>query len=118
MAYRYGVDRVDDIRAARQLDTALEHADKKVIVIADTCSSVSKDIARSDNRSEETSSASLADELLRYLWCMRMNATQAERFMEVTYPFGLAVSSAETGATAHHVICFHDSAFSSAGLLV
>ena len=55
------------MRAARQLDAALKHADEKVVVVANTTGGVSKNIARSDDGSEETASASLADELFRYL---------------------------------------------------
>jgi hypothetical protein len=117
---RHGVDCVDNVRTARQLDTALEHADEKVVVVAHTGGSVSKDIARSDDRSEEAASASLADELFRYLWSVRMcMLLEAKRGLwEGTYPFGLAVSGAETAAAAHQVICFHDSALSGAGLLL
>jgi hypothetical protein len=52
VTYWHGVDGIDDVRTARQLDTALEHADEKVVVVAHTGGSVSKDIARSDDRSE------------------------------------------------------------------
>lgn len=79
VTYRHSVDCVDDVRTARQLDTALEHANEKVVVVADTGGSVSKDIARSDDRSEEAASASLADELFRYLWSIRMDATQCRK---------------------------------------
>lgn len=107
---RHGCNCVDNLRTASQLHTALEHAIKKVVVVVDTGGSVSKDIARSDDSTEEAASASLADEPLRYLWSIRMDVTHAGRGLETTYPFGLALSGAKTGATAHHIICFHDSA--------
>lgn len=78
VAYRHSIDRVDDMRTAGKLDAALEHAKKKVVGIADTSSSISKDIARSDDRSKEAASASLADELFRDLWCVRTDVTCEE----------------------------------------
>lgn len=67
VAYRHSIYCVDNMWAAGQLDAALKHADEKVVVIANTTGGVSKNIARSDDGSEETASASLADELFRYL---------------------------------------------------
>lgn len=67
VAYRHSVYCIDNMRAARQLDAALEHADEEVVVVANTAGGVSENIARSDDGSEEAASAGLADELFRYL---------------------------------------------------
>lgn len=67
VAYRHGVDGVDDVRAAGQLDAALEHADEEVVGVADTSGGVSEDVAGADDGSEEAASAGLADELFGYL---------------------------------------------------
>lgn len=79
VAYRHGVDCVDDMRAARQLDAALEHADEKVVGVANTSGGVPKDIARSDDRSEQAAPASLADELFGNLWSIRTIVTCKRR---------------------------------------
>lgn len=63
MAYRHSIECVNDVGAARQLNTTFEQSDKKVIGQANTTGGVSKNVARSDDGSEETASASLADEL-------------------------------------------------------
>ena len=75
VAYRHGVDGVNDARAARQLDATLEHANEEVVIVTDTSGSVTEDVARSDDRSEEATSASLADELFRYLEFVRISIT-------------------------------------------
>lgn len=70
VAYRHSIDSVDDAWTARQLDTALEHADEEVVIVAGTSGSVTEDVAGSGDRSKEASSASLADELFGYLDCV------------------------------------------------
>lgn len=67
VAHWHGIDGVDDVRAARQLDAALEHADEEIVIVANASGSVAENVARSDDRAEETSSTSLADELFRHL---------------------------------------------------
>jgi hypothetical protein len=67
VAYGHSIYCVDNMRAAGQLDAALKHADEKVVVVANTAGSVSKNIARSHDGSEEPAPTSLADELFRYL---------------------------------------------------
>jgi hypothetical protein len=64
---RNSVDGVDYMRAARQLNTALKHADKEVITVANTSGGVPENVAWSDDRSKEASPTSLADKLFRYL---------------------------------------------------
>lgn len=67
VAHGHGVDSVDDVWPARELDASLEHAHEEVVVVADAGGGVAEDIAWTDNGAEKSASACFADELFGYL---------------------------------------------------
>lgn len=99
VADRHGVDGVDDVRAAGELDAALEHADQEVVVVDYARGGVAENVAGTDNGAEKAATAGFADKLL-------------------AHPLGLAVTRAETDTAAFHVVGLHDGALAGAGLLV
>lgn len=63
----HGVDGVDDVRAAGELDAALEHADEEVVVVANAGGGVAEDVAGADDGAEKAAPAGFTDKLLGYL---------------------------------------------------